>query len=429
MLGHNRPRRRSWLRFCFLFSVVITGCTSADSQPVRVQTFGGERRPPALGVRVTEVHPGGQAERASIQVMDLLSKYGKFTVIDHSTYYKARAEYLKNPDVKVQVEFWRGPTLITIQVFPGTIGMATNEYNPVAYQFDSAMMHIDVLQEIPGYMRDVEFKDAFEKEGGIAEGLVKAKAIIDRAEAEGTLTPTQIQVGRIRTILDDAPAEELKQLDVLLADFIRNQPPEYIGNLGLRLEEKGHFRPARQLLKHYLLTDPENVSVRLSLGYVNLRLGFWEEAEAAADLALSNPDLSPYRFCIAYQQKAVAALSRGDYNTSITFAEKAFAYSRGAFEMLLIQLAAAATGDVEKFNETAARFKEALPDKYEAYKLQVDSAEALALAMSGQEERARSIIAGWSNKDRVEGRLRNYWREFPAGNKVVENWLRLAPKN
>ena len=92
----------------------------------------------------------------------------------------------------------------------------------------------------------------------------------------------------------------------------------------------------------------------------------------------------------------------------------------------MIQLVSALTGNVEKFNDASRRFKEALPEKYEKYSLQRDSAEALALAVSGHDEQARAIVARWSEKDRVPGRLKYYWLHFPAAEKVIENWLRLA---
>jgi hypothetical protein len=129
---------------------------------------------------------------------------------------------------------------------------------------------------------------------------------------------------------------------------------------------------------------------------------------------------------IAYQQKACGLAHRGDYFEALTYAEKGFALERSGFEILMIQLMAALTGDVEKFNDASRRFKEALPEKYESDSLQRDSAEALVLVMNRQEEAARAIVARWSHKDRAEGRLRHQWREFPASSKVLENWTRLA---
>ena len=70
--------------------------------------------------------------------------------------------------------------------------------------------------------------------------------------------------------------------------------------------------------------------------------------------------------------------------------------------------------------------KETLPKEYETLKLQTDAIEAFALSITGNETLAREIVARSTVKDRVEARLKNYWRIYPHGNKVVENWMRLA---
>ena len=423
----NRTHRLL-LQLCLLLNIVLTGCAPSFAQPQQLQLPEGNQVPPKVGVRVIEIIPAGPAEGAGVQVMDLLSKYGKFTIVDHSTYYKAREFYLRNPNVKVKLEFWRGRSPFTIEAFPGTIGMDTNEYNVVAYQLDSAMMHVDALQQISEFARPVEFKAQFEN-GGIPEALNKAREIIDRAEADGTLTPMQILVGRIRLILDDAPEDELHKLNALLAEFIRSQPPEYIGYLGDILREKQHYRAGKALLQAYLATDPDDISVRLNLGQANLALGLWAEAEACADYVLADADsLSDHGLFVAYQQKAYGALSRSDYEASIAFAEKAFAIEPGGIEMSIIQLSAALTGNMEKFNEASKRYKETLPKNYETFQLQIASVEALALAVSGNDALAREVIARPTQKDRIEGRLKHYWRGYPHGNKVVENWMRLAKK-
>lgn len=419
-------RYRPFLHFCLLLTVVLTGFASTFAQTQQPDLPEGNREPPKLGVRVIEIIPDGQAEAAGVQTMDLLAKYGKFTVVDHSTYYKAREFYLRDPKVKVKLVFWRGRSPYTIEVLPGRIGMDTNEYNVVSYQIDAVLKHAELMDQIPEYKRQVEFKTEFEKES--IDAIVRnAREMIDRAEAEGSLTATQLLVARIRSIHDNATEEELKKQEVLVAEFLRSQATEYIGYLGENLKGQYHFRPARAFLKQYLLTDPDNVPVRINFGYVNTKLGLWADVEADADLLLSNPeDIEPDEFCRIYQQKALGALSRSDYDTSIAFAEKAFANEGDIFEIGLIQLAAALKGDLEKIDEASRLFQQKLPKDYETFKFPLDSARALALAVSGQDELARAVIARWAQKDRVEGRLKYFWRHYPQGNKAVENWVRLS---
>jgi hypothetical protein len=168
------------------------------------------------------------------------------------------------------------------------------------------------------------------------------------------------------------------------------------------------------------------MGVRLNLGAACLKLGLWTEAEAVADLALTNSeDLLPAGLFMAYEQKAFGALSRSDYNTSIAFAEKAFAINKGTIEIEMVQLAAALSGDMDKFLGASRKRKETLPKDYET-KLQTDSIEAFALSINGNDALAREVVARSTEKDRVEARLKYYWRIYPQGEKVVDNWTRLA---
>lgn len=424
MPNRSSAPRRSLLPF--LLIVILAGCASSFAQSPQYELPEGNREPPKVGVRIIEVDPEGQLAKAGIEVMDLLSKYGKFTVVDHSTYYKAREFYLKTPDQKVKVRIWRGRMPRTIEVLPGIIGGDTNEYGTVAYQLNSAMMSVNTIKEVPEFRRMVEFKSEFEK-GGVEAAIAQAREIIDRAEADGTLTPTQILVGRMGLILDNAPEDELHKLNALLVEFVGSQPDAYIAWLGEKFHEQGHYKAARRLLKEYLSRAPEDMFLRLTLGDACLKLGLWSEAETIADLALpKEDDLWPEALFAAYEQKAFGALSRSDYNTSITFAEKAFAMGRGTIEIEMVQLAAALSGNMEKYLEATRKRKEVLPKEFETLKLQIDSLEVLALSVNGNDALAREVIARSTEKDRVEARLKYYWRTYPQGNKVVENWLRLS---
>jgi hypothetical protein len=92
----------------------------------------------------------------------------------------------------------------------------------------------------------------------------------------------------------------------------------------------------------------------------------------------------------------------------------------------MVQLAAALSGNMDKFNEASRKRKEILATDYETLKLQTDSIEAFALSINGNDTLAREVVARSTEKDRVEARLKHYWRNYPHGKKVVDNWTRLA---
>jgi len=175
--------------------------------------------------------------------MDMLTRYGKFEIIDHSSYFKAREVYDKLVP-SVEIEVWRGGTRLKTKVPTGPLGIDTMEDNPEAFQFRLIMQSIEVDRQIPEYQRGVEFTDVEDEN----KALEKGRAFIDDAERDGTLTRSQILVARIELILDNAPEAELNKQKELIATFISTEPVAFCYYLGTELWKRKHFRAAIPLL-------------------------------------------------------------------------------------------------------------------------------------------------------------------------------------
>jgi hypothetical protein len=377
------------------------------------------------GIRITEVWVGTPAARAGLKPMDLIFRYGDFEIVDDASFFAARDTYENGRDREIPLLIWRDGKALKIEVPPGRLGIQSNEYSPVAYQFSSLMMRLDAQQQIPEYQRDREFKDGYTPPEKI---LNQAKGIIDQAEREGTLTSNQLLVARIYMILDDASPEDLKRQSELLVQLISTQPASYLHMLGNdRFFENKHNRPAIECFKRHLEVHPDDVSIRLNLGVAYNRLGMFSEAEAAADYVLDHElGLSDHGYVVAYGVKAMGALSRGDYGKTIALSEKAFAIEPCDCDIARVMLAAAETGDVQKLADASRKFKEALPAEFEKKKLQLAAVAALALARSNQRDRARELTTQWKDTDRIEGRLKAYWKIYPGGSDVWNNWADLT---
>ena len=413
--------RISRLLLLCLFAALLPSALACGQSPQFTEPADGSQNP-GRGLRILQVHKDGKAERIGIQPMDLLARYGKFDIIDKSSYFKAREAYGGSGD-RVEIEVWRGRARLKTFVLPGNLDIETNEYNPVAYQLDSLMQRLDAEGQIAEYMRDVEFKDRSDA----SKVIEQARNLVDAAERDGTLTRSQILVARIEMIPDHAPEQELKKQKDLISTFIATEPISYCGNLGVEFFERKHFRASIPLMKRYLTAYPDNLSLRLNLGVASFKIGLWDEADEAADNVLRNPEnLSAHGLVVAYQNKMMAALSRSDLANSIVFAEKCFELEPNEFYSSAVLLAAAKTGDTEKFNATLRKFEQKLPKEYEKDKMQVDAAEALLLAKNNHDSAARGIVEKWKNVDRIEGRLKSYWGKYPIGDAIVDNWRRLA---
>ena len=401
--------------------ICVTSSSLASGQTVPATN---QEAPPSRGLRILRFDEDSEASRAGLQSMDLLTRVGKFQIADNSSYFRAKEAY-KNSSEPFEIVFWRGRQRMTATVSSSTLGIYFNEYNPVIYQFDSLVAPVNAMRQIPEYQREVEFASVFAEPA--EKSLDKARALVDRAEADGTMSPSQILVARMYLIFDDAPPEELQKLSELLAKFIATEPERHVYYAGQnRFFENKRYRAALGCFKRYLEVEPDDVSTRLNLGVAAYHLGLWDEAESAADYVLKNPDsVSEHGLLVAYQVKAMGALGHRDYASSILFAEKAFELNRKSFDISLVQLVAAQSGDLEKLHEASMKFQQVLPDRYQALQFQMDAVEAYALARNNQLQPARDLVLKWRGQDRVFGKIKTYWEVYPGGDEILKNWKAL----
>lgn len=412
---------RPGFAFAVFFSAILLTCSPAFGQ-TEFRKPENIERVPGRGLRVLQVSAGSTAARLGLQPMDMLTRYGKFEIIDLSSYFKAREAYDKFVP-HVEIEVWRGDTRLKTKIPTGPLGIDTMEDYPGAFEFRLIVQSAEVARQIPDYQRGVEFTDVEDEN----KALEKGRAFIDAAERDGTMTRSQILVARIELILDHASEAELNKQKELIATFISTEPVAFCYYLGTDLWKRKHFRAAIPLMKRYLGSYPDDLETRLNVGYAAFHIGLWDEAEATADHILRNPErLAPQGFVVAYQNKMMAALARRDFSNSIVFAEKCLEIKQTGFFLSVLLLAAAQKGDLEKFKETSHRFEKTLPEDYEKYKFRIDAAEALALVRNNQEAAAREIVQRGKTIDRVEGRLKYFWSYYPHGMDIVDNWQRLA---
>ena len=274
-------------------------------------------------------------------------------------------------------------------------------------------------------MHDREFKGQFDE--GPAKILEKAKALIDQAEREGKLTPAQVQVARIYMILDEAPEEDQKRQTELLKQLFETQTLEYIHMLGNdKFFKDNRNRAAIACLNHYLKDSPDDIAMRLNLAVAYNRVRMYEEAESAADYVFANyQKLSRHAQGVGYQSKAIAALGRKDYRTSIKFAEQAFAIEQDIFDQMLTRLAFAQMGQLRRVEETRQKVQEIKSPQLLELKLRIDAVDAYALVKSNQRDAARKLVRMWKDSNRAEARVVAYWRDFPDGMDVATNFADL----
>jgi tetratricopeptide (TPR) repeat protein len=410
------------LGFAFASKPIAAQNLHTSASRVSNERFTGK------GLRITKVYPGSPAERAGLKPMDLIFRYGEFEIVDSASYFAARDAYEKSPGATIEIMVWRDGKASRKTVESGWLGIDSNEYSQVYYEFTSLMDSVNAMREIPEFMREREFKDTFTPDKSPQRIIEQARTLIDRGEQEGTLTPAQVLVARIYMILDDAPREEIERQSELLKQLIASEPPSFIHVLGNDLFfEKKRYRAAIECFKQHLKSHPDDVSIRLNLGMAYNRVKMFAEANSAADYALADERaLSEHGQYLAYNVKAMAALGRQEFSKAIAFGEKAFEIGDCHCDFSLVMLAAAETGDLAKVTEVSHKFQETLPEEFATRKLQLSAVEAFALVKAGKRDQATELIQNWKDTDRIEGRLKAYWKIYPGGSDVWTNWTELT---
>lgn len=414
------------LFLCFLGMACLCSCAAMLARTSKLSDGKGTPgHPPTRGLRVTQVFSGSEAEAAGIHSGDLITHYGEYQIVDDAGFFAARDHYEEAHTPTVEIVVWRGVLPMSAKVRTGWLGVDTVEGDKVSQEFSSLMNRIKAMRDLPEYMLDREFKGQFTE--GPTKILEKAKALIDQAERDGTLTPAQVLVARIYLVLDDAPQENQVRQAELLKQLLATQPVSYIHMLGNdRFFNDKRYRAAVACLSHYLKTEPDDISMRLNLAFAYTALGMYMEAADSADYVFEhNLDLAKHGYYVAYEVKAIAALGRKDYTNSIQFARKAFASEPEPYPLMLAQLAAAQMGDRGRFEAANQQLQEALPAKYVELKLEVDAVRAYALVKGNQRDPARKLVRQWKDLDRAEGKVISFWRQFPDGMDVSRNWADL----
>jgi tetratricopeptide (TPR) repeat protein len=375
---------------------------------------------PKVGLRILDVNPNSLAQQAGLQATDIIVKYGDVPVLDAASYFVARDQYLKPSGTKVEVDYWRGNQRSTAIVSSGTLGIRFSEYNPAAFQLEAVMQRLNAAIEVtPNPANPAPNVLNQSRDRLVAD----VEAAIDKAAADGLLTPAQLLVARISAVPDDGPPAAIEKQAELLKELISTQPrsfTDYLGNEVFFRHKR--YRAAVPCFKRTLEASPLDPNTRLNLGIAYSNLNMFAEAETAADYALKESNLNQHGYVVAFQVKAGAALGLREFGKAVNYAEQGFNLSGGSpYLMLLWELAAAQTGDLDKFYEATAAIEKKLPKESAESRPFTDVVEAYVLSKNGQFDKAQALVRK-SNGNPLNA---TYWRRYPTGDEIVKVWKQL----
>src|SRR6267378_907469 len=93
----HSSKKLSHAKALLILCLLVTGTCGCSSILARASQVRGSQeskeRFPGKGLRITEVHEGSPAQRAGLQPMDLIFRYGDFEIVDEASYFAAREAY------------------------------------------------------------------------------------------------------------------------------------------------------------------------------------------------------------------------------------------------------------------------------------------------------------------------------------------------
>ena len=379
-------------------------------------------KPPRVGLRVLEVAEGSPAQKAGLQPMDVISKYGEFAVVDAASYFDARDVAEKSRNARIALVYWRGRERLETVITGPRLGIRFNEYNPIT---DALGVFITEFTSTLG---------ASESKSRMRSGeriQADARALIERAASDGTLTPAQVLTAKISMTADNASADEIEKQTDMLKELLSNHPGTFASYLGSEVFfRQKRYRPAVECFKRSLSSTPSDANTRLNLGLAYIDLGMFSEADDAASYVFNDRImLTDYGFGIAFQIRAAAALGQRDFVKAIDYAEKAFQYQpTRAYLISLWQLAAAQTGDLEKFYHVVETTDKTAPRDFDNLRAHADAIEAYALLKANQIDKARQIVKRWIGRTDLDLNA-DFWKQYPSGDDVAKCWKELQGQN
>jgi tetratricopeptide (TPR) repeat protein len=430
LVSHSSRRRFGLITLGFIALTLVLSPVEGSAQEVGPNTRdASSEKPPRVGLRVLEVAEGSPAQKAGLQPRDVIVKFGDFAVVDFASYFGARDVAEKSRAAKVAVVYWRGRERIETLMAGARLGIRFNDYNPVA---DELGIFITEFTSTLGASENNSGTGAAKSRMRSAEKIqADARAIIERAVLDGTLTPAQVLAAKISIIADNAPADEIEKQTEMLKELLSNQSSSFASYLGYEVFfHQRRYRPAIECFKRSLSATPSDANTRLNLGLAYIELGMFSEADDAASYVFNDRiTLTGHGLGIAFQIKAVAALGQRDFVKAVDYAEKAFQHEpTRIYLMSLWQLAAAQTGDLQKFYQVIEATDKTAPQDYPNPRARTDAIEAYALAKANQIDKAREIVRRGMGRTDLDLNV-SFWKQYPGGDDVAKCWKDLQGQN
>jgi tetratricopeptide (TPR) repeat protein len=364
------------------------------------------------GLKIVEVVPNSVASRVGLRYGDVLIAYNKRPITNQAeidavmTYFQQQRDRTGNP-TSVEVALYRNGdmTVQTVVVPLGKLGIWTREWT-----FAGAFVE-DAIVDRANY--------------------ATAEKYTADAAASGQYTDDQILHMRMLCVNNETDGDNIRriQVDELYAKYPADKVTLF-GNYDL-LHHKRH-RAAAAVFERYLKIKKVDLSTELNLASCYTEMDKLDEAEALITRVLNRPAddanaPSEYGMSVLSNIRAKIFMGRRQYAEAQAGLAAALDRYPDDSYYTLAYLYCAMRREVsgQKRGEFEVAYKMISARSHETERVMgyhLDALRAFVWTKQNRSAEAHAAVAKWRDSADAKRYIPIFWRRFPDGTEVIDNW-------
>jgi tetratricopeptide (TPR) repeat protein len=414
---------RTTFRICVATIIVffVTGTSVTAHKPIkkhagakmpaRIPSVKNDLTGTVAGLKIVTVAPKGAAARAGLRYGDVLIAYNNRPITKEEELDAVMRFFGRQQDKKVSVElslYREGDlTVRTFRVPLGRLGIYTREWT---------------------------LAGAFVEEASGVGDYVSAEKYVAEATASGQYTGDQLLHMRLLCLNNEATGEANRQNQV--DELYRTYPTEKLrlfANYDLLYHKR--YRAAAAIFEKYLKLNRADVATEFTLASCYTELEKYDHAEALLARIVARPETdenaaTPYVLSELSNLRARIYMGRGQYGSAQELLKKALdQYADNSYYALAFLYCAARREVVEgRTGEFDAAYEFVTGRSEEIEQLvgyHIDALRAYVQVKRHRVSAARATVAKWMDSADARQFVPVFWRSFPNGAEIIDNWNRL----
>ena len=364
------------------------------------------------GLKIVEVVPNSPAERVGLKYGDVLLAYNKRPITNEDEIDAVMAYFQRQYDrtgkpAMAELSLYRDGdmTVKTLSVPTGRLGIYTREWTFAGAFVEDAIVDRD--------------------------NYAAAEQYANQAAASGKYSEDQILHMRMLCLNNEEDGESLRraQVDELYSKY----PPDRLtlfGNYDLLYNKR--YRAAAAVFERYLQIKKVDVSTELNLASCYTEMEKFDEAEELITKVLDRPEHDPnapseYGLSVLSNIRAKIFMGRREYDRARAGFEAALdRYPNDSYYTLAYlycamrqELSGQKPGEFEAaYKSVSNRSRET--ERFMGY--HIDALRAFLWAKQSRTAQAQAAVARWRESPDAKRYIPIFWRRFPDGTQVIDNW-------